>query len=335
MRKFKILITLIIGFSLFFTLNMKANDEIIDPPIIEVNKDKLPTNILIGTVDELNLFNYFRVRDNGEVINLEAGDSSRTDDVWWELDDDGFKVDVLGTYAITLFYSAKDGKLYINELIIVITDEDTIAPVFDSIVENSYNYEVNDIDNLERLYRRFIAIDNVDGTMTLSSNEDLINYENVKIDTLGSYVVVIRFEDNAGNVLEKEITINIEDTRPPIIILNRLLTTKKGVEVDYKAHISYSDNYDKEEDLVALYTYEFAGNESSNIDFSKVGEHKVTIKVTDVSGNFQIETFKIIVENSISFGVLILIINASVLLLGGVLIGLRYLIKVLEVRSKA
>lgn len=342
MKKVKLSVILLLVLGMFFLkiANIKG-EEIIDPPIINVNKGKLPITIIVGSLETLDFYSYFEVRDNGEEINLKAGDSNREDDVWWQLDyyywdEDINDWDFLNTkpdllvinrYRITLVYNGKDGKLLEPSIDIAVVDEDIKAPVFSSEVRDEYKYEVHDEDDLARFYRRFSAYDDVDGVMEFESNDEIVDIETVNIHELGTYQVKVRFEDNAGNISEKATTIKVEDTKPPSILLKRLIVTKKGKEIAYQKEISYKDNYDSVEDIEIDYLYEFKGNKVEGVDFDKVGEHKVTVTATDSSGNYQIESFRIIVENGLGFWVLILIINGALLVVVGAIIGIRYALK--------
>lgn len=121
---------------------------------------------------------------------------------------------------------------------------------------------------------------------TLDVNELLTKYEGGEINieneidfnTTGEYKVIYKVTSENGLEKKKEIVVNILDTVPPTITLNKdSINVKLNEKIDLLSGVKAKDNYDKEIANKITVTGE--------VDTSKEGKYKVKYDVKDSSNN--------------------------------------------------
>ena len=129
---------------------------------------------------------------------------------------------------------------------IKLTSETVDIPVFSTVEFNSYLKE-NEINN-----------------------EIVINSDEVKLDTLGTYTVYYQYKNKS-----KELVVNVKDVTAPTIS-TKSIKVIVNKEVDLKTKIQYSDDYDKNPTVTI---------DDSKLDMSKKGTYEINVTVTDASNN--------------------------------------------------
>lgn len=146
----------------------------------------------------------------------------------------------------------------------VIFDEE--PPVISGVI-NLDTYVGLELD----LFYGVTVTDNIDKEPVLS-----VNMGSVELTTPGRYDVVYTARDKAGNKSEAHCTVTViaDRIRPEINGVENI-TTAAGLNVDYLAGITVSDNCDP---AVALEV-------SGEVDFTTPGRYAITYTATDFSGN--------------------------------------------------
>ena len=102
------------------------------------------------------------------------------------------------------------------------------------------------------------------------NDEIVINADEVKLDTLGTYTVSYQYKKKT-----KELTVNVKDVTAPTID-DKAIKVIVNKEVDLKQKIKYSDDYDQNPTVTI---------DDSKLDMSKKGTYEITATVTDASNN--------------------------------------------------
>lgn len=339
MKKIMSIIFLIL-LSLLTTKGVKANDDApvgIGHAIISVNYD-LPVYFvkgdenLQGNKAVQHFKNYFSIRDQRKDVEVEDE----------YLNIGTFDINVVGEYEIELSFVGRS-TLRVSETIIVhVIEEDTLAPVV-YILRDNITYNVTrpnpdaEEDEEEKVLKFIKSLnltvrDNVDGLIELTSDHFTGVKEIDSTNLNGEYEITLTVSDKAGNTYTKNATVTIKDITGPVIYNPTNVSTRRNKVVEYKDHIIIEDNFNERKDIevwykVELLTYEeiegerqIVLTEVADVDFSKLGEFVITVHAKDTSGNLAAtKQYKVIIENGISFPLLILAINGTLLLVGGAL----------------
>lgn len=116
--------------------------------------------------------------------------------------------------------------------------------------------------------------------------------DNIDIKKLGTYNVKVKIDSN-GSSTEKMFKFKVIDTRSPILEMIHSSTYDIDEKFDIKSDIKAVDNLDG--DLIDKIEVV-----SNNVDTSKEGEYKISVKVKDSLGNESIEEFNITVKDVLS-----------------------------------
>ncbi|QVK16776.1 DUF5011 domain-containing protein [Mycoplasmatota bacterium] len=196
---------------------------------------------------------------------------------------DNVDYDRLGTYTVTV--KVVDESNNETTQTFNVTVEDTTAPTFDLIVDQTIEAGVSDIDWTTLIEN---ASDNSDGTLTKVEVTD-----NVVYDTLGIYTVTVKLVDKSLNETSQTFNVTVEDTTAPTFdtIVNQ--TIEAGVsDIDWTTFITNeSDNSDGILTLIEV---------TDNVDYDTPGTYTVTVKVVDESNNETSQTFNVTVVDTIN-----------------------------------
>ena len=116
-------------------------------------------------------------------------------------------------------------------------------------------------------------------------------------DLAGEYLVTMEVRDKAGHTHSDTMTVRVNDTEPPVAVLDQDRVVHEGIEVTLDG-LGSTDNVG-----IVGYVWTFVHN-GLNIQleggyqtfrFLEVGEHVVTLEVTDAAGNSAEGTFKVVV----------------------------------------
>ena len=181
--------------------------------------------------------------------------------------EDNVVYDTLGTYTVTV----KVADAFNNETTQTfnVTVEDTTAPTFDPITDQTIIVGGTDIDWTTYILN---ITDNVTGEITSTETED-----NVLYDTIGTYTVTVEVEDGLGNKGTQTFNVEIvSQPNPNLTIVGTELTFNVGSTVpDFTTYITAIDEVDGTititTDMIDL----------SNVDMNTVGTFDVDYTVTD------------------------------------------------------
>ncbi|ERJ11913.1 peptidoglycan linked protein (LPXTG) [Haloplasma contractile] len=138
-----------------------------------------------------------------------------------------------------------------------------------------------------------VVTDQRDGTITLTESD--IDRSNVDMDTVGTFAVGYHAVDSRNNKISKLITITIQDTTAPVIVVDD--TKKTTYEVgsdapDWSTFVSVTDNYD---DVITI-----DSTDTLNVDINTVGTFDVRYQAIDSIGNNSSETITVTIQDTIA-----------------------------------
>lgn len=323
---------------LLTTKGVKAADTpaSIGHAIISVNDD-LPVYFVKGNENlqgdkaVQHFKNYFSIRDQRK--DVEVKDEY--------LNIGTFDINFVGEYDIELSFVGRSTLMVSETITVYVIEEDTLAPAV-YILRDNITYNVTkpnpDAEEDEEKVIKFIRSlnltvrDNVDGLIELTEEHFTGVNEIDSTNLNGQYEITLTVSDSAGNTYTKSATVTIKDIAGPIIYNPTNVSTRRNKPVEFKDHVVIEDNFNERKDIEVWYTIEkltyeeVEGEEQevltevAEVDFSKLGEFVITVHARDTSGNLAAtKQYKVIIENGISFPLLILAINGALLLVGGVL----------------
>ena len=173
---------------------------------------------------------------------------------------------------------------------------DTSSPVLDGYT-GVYITNVDDPISLATLKASITAIDDVDGDIT---NRIVVTTDNytANMHKLGLWPVVFSVSDNANNTATITIQVSVVDKTAPVITLAHPSYTSNLSSPlklsDVLSDITASDNYDGDVSSKIVIYYDGYSSTSTTI-----GNHTVTFKVTDNSGNASFKDITINVVDDI------------------------------------
>ena len=116
-------------------------------------------------------------------------------------------------------------------------------------------------------------------------NGKVIKKELIDSSKLGIKTVRINIRNNFGKIIKYKYKIKIKDTKKPVIIFNKELTTEEKTEIDLLKDVKAKDN--SKEKLKIIVEGEY--------DINKPGTYKLYYKAKDKSGNEKKEEFTLII----------------------------------------
>lgn len=176
----------------------------------------------------------------------------------------------VGTYPVDVLV---DGHIYTSEVKI----KDTVAPVVE-FVEPVKGYFTGELS--------------IDDFIVSAKDETALSMKFITEPdyTLETQKVTVHIEDEGGNVVEHESTVNlVKDTVPPTISGTSNIYVKVGSSISYKNGVVVSDNCDKNISFTV---------DSSKVNVNEVGTYTATYSATDKAGNTATKTINVTVSTS-------------------------------------
>lgn len=300
-------------------------------PVFYVKDSEIPVYEHEGE-ETLDFRRYFHIIDQRMDIlkmrNLVDGANMPIDRGGYEWNFGTFDISVPGDYTIAISYKGANGVVISSSIKITVIEEDTIPPaIYGLFASVNVDVKADFIDSIVGVS----AVDNVDGLIQLSL-DNFSGHENIKGSPLGSeHTVTLTVSDRAGNVTIRMFIATVKDLVAPIIKGAVNLETKVGKPIEYKAHLIFEDNHTSPENITkefVIVTDESGDTPTgeTEIDFNKVGENYIKVVATDEGGARATKIYRVIVKDSVSLGMMIVYINASILGLGVVTVGTFYLV---------
>lgn len=190
--------------------------------------------------------------------------------------------DIIGPNLVTMTAYDESGNEYSQVFEVNIVD--TTVPTFDIVLVHTIELGTADIDWTTMLTN---LADNSSGVITTTEVDDYIIY-----DTVGSYEVLLRIEDESGNDILVTIEVIVEDTTAPTfdVIEDQLISS---VITDYDWTLLIVNLYDASTTPIILEVV------SSDVIFGTIGTYGVTVSATDASGNVTSYFFNVIISDSV------------------------------------
>lgn len=174
--------------------------------------------------------------------------------------------------------------------------KDSTSPVIDGFT----GVCITDVDHpitIATLKSYLSAVDDVDGDITNRITISTDNYT-ANMNTVGIWPVVFTVSDSANNTASITIQVSVVDKSAPVIHLTKTSYTSKLSNItklsDILGDVTATDNYDGDISSKIVVYYD---GYSSNTTI--IGEHIVTFKVTDSSGNSSLKDITITVSDDI------------------------------------
>jgi len=185
-----------------FTLNLEIYDEI--PPIITGS-----SNYTKNVGDELN------VSELKTVLGLEAYDDydgNITNNLFIQEDYYTGNENVVGEHIV--IYQVADSSNNTASFTATIKVNDNEGPVFSG--ENSYTVNTDETLDLEEVRAGLTAFDEVSGNCFVELHLDNYTFNKTKV---GTYNVVFKASDSAGNTTYFTVNVTVRDNIPPIFFI--------------------------------------------------------------------------------------------------------------------
>lgn len=350
----KILTAFLIVMGLFFSLSLvvKAEEDIDleknahiysrtlqdSVPIYHV-KDSEVATYLYEDEEVYDFRRHFYIIDQRmDILNMNYrvdGAPAPIDEGGYVWDFGGFTTETVGDYTITISYEGANGVTVSSSVVLTVIETDEEAPkVYGLFATVNMDIGSNFVDNIQSIS----VVDNVDGLILLT----LDNFEgHEEIDNNlnnASYEITLRVSDKAGNEVTQTFTVIIKDMSGPVILNTKNIETRVNKAVDYKSHITVTDNHTPADKIVV--EFQFVTDETGDtviegmteIDFSKVGETYVKVIATDEGGAQSTRLFRVIVKDSTSLPLMLIYINAALFAVALIAIGTFAIVSV--VRNK-
>ena len=141
-------------------------------------------------------------------------------------------------------------------------------------VEND-DYILNDDLDIE-VYTE-VKLSSLFKELNVSLEEDYTIFEK----SLGEKEYIFKYKKN-NELKEGKITISVVDTTKPVIMQGKSLTVEVGYKRKLESSLMSGDNYDNNPKREIIGDY----------NFNRIGDYELVYKVTDSSGNYETQEFK-------------------------------------------
>ncbi|WP_025724649.1 hypothetical protein [Acholeplasma granularum] len=193
-----------------------------------------------------------------------------------------------GTYLVTLVVA--DSSNNTTRLNYYITVKDMDAPVVEK--PNDINISYTKTLSMDELIMDIVATDNYSTNIDITIESQ--NYEQTP-NVVGSYTVIIKVDDNEGNITFVERTINVIDDVAPVIDgkFEYKITTEDTLSINEIINgLIINDEVDK--DLLVPYII------SNNYNLNQKGDHELLIGVKDKFNNESTRKITITITDEIA-----------------------------------
>ena len=258
------------------------------------NKWKLNVNEVLSAYDSntLNEVNTNTITLTKAYVDAEFA-TYQSGTYWYNYDNDSLEALGLTTpYKFLVYVGDTAGNYSFLEINVFIND--VTAPYFHVSNVTSYDIGYKETFDLTTFVSSLVVYDNYDDSVELNIITD--NYTANKT-VLGEYTVIVRATDDTGNFSEKTFYIEVVDNVKPVI---------NGPEEIFKPLSGTMTINDVKLRFTAF--DEISGNVTSRITVDVdnytgyghiPGTYYVTLRVTDITGNYEYYTFPIIVRDDI------------------------------------
>jgi len=181
-----------------------------------------------------------------------------------------------GSYEILFFVQDSAGNTTYYSVIVNVDYKDDEAPVIGG--EDKYIIKNTETLTLEQIINNVTVTDNIDNNL---KDSIVIEYDDfsMNVGKVGLFSVILAVSDSTGNKTTKTITIQINDAKSPIFILN----TKNVYLQLSESMVSTNDIYyflEKTNNINGNYEYEVIYDEYT-LNKNTPGQYQVVYKVND------------------------------------------------------
>lgn len=197
-------------------------------------------------------------------------------------DDSAVQLGTAGEYPVRYLVSDEAGNT--SEVTIPVTIKDTTAPV---ITLSKKKFVIKDTDEAPAYLKYVSANDKADGDM---SDEIKVVDKDVDYGSPGTYKLLYRVKDAAGNIAKKSAKVVIKDTTPPVLTLsrNKFNYTIGDKKPNYKSAASAKDSAEGKIARISV--------DDSDVDYGKAGTYKIRYTVRDSAGNKTVKKANVVVK---------------------------------------
>ena len=161
----------------------------------------------------------------------------------------------------------------------------------------TYYFNVDTAKSFDYIKSTITAYDETEGDITNKiqfTNTDNYSLDNLELKT---YNFTASVSDESGHTATQDFQIVIKDvTAPTISSMNKEVSyASKLTQEEIKNLFTYSDNYNITNDLI----FEIVSDNYTN-SYNEIGEHQITARVTDKSGNYNEATATVDVVDKIA-----------------------------------
>ena len=161
----------------------------------------------------------------------------------------------------------------------------------------TYYFNVDSAKSFDYIKSTITAYDETEGDITNKiqfTNTDNYSLDNLELKT---YNFTASVSDESGHTATQDFQIVIKDvTAPTISSMNKEVSyASKLTQEEIKNLFTYSDNYNITNDLI----FEIVSDNYTN-SYNEIGEHQITARVTDKSGNYNEATATLDVVDKIA-----------------------------------
>ena len=203
-----------------------------------------------------------------------------------------------GVYHVKAYAEDDDGNRS-PEADLTITVYDSTKPtISDTTKQISYTQKLSD-DDIKALFNYSDDVTKKDSIIF----EITSNPYSEKYNSVGSYNVVVRVTDEAGNFSNATVTINVIDDIKPVITAPQTIEVsnlhKLSLE-EIKTKITVNDGYDG-----AITNYTITGYDQYLEAYNSVGQISLTINAKDKASNVATHTINIVISDEMAPGIFV------------------------------
>lgn len=219
---------------------------------------------------------------------ISAADMSAKDQIDGDLhsrivaDDSNIQFGSAGEYQVRYLVSDAAGNT--SEVTVPVTIKDTTAPV---LTLSEKRFVIDDTDDAPEYLKYASAKDKTDGDM---ADEIQVVDKYVDYGMPGTYKLLYKVKDAAGNVAKKNAEVVIKDTTPPVLTLskNKFNYTIGDRKPNYKSVVSAKDSADGVITRISV--------DDSAVDYEEAGTYKIRYTVRDAAGNKTVKKANVVVK---------------------------------------